>query len=206
MKQKIKVLRNSLERIKGKKIQIESQIQSVQDNIRNTTRELHNHEKARILIKEAGLQTQKQLQYHISDITSLALEAVFEDPYVLIVEFIERRNRTECDLYFERNDERVDPLTASGGGAVDIASFALRIASWTMMEPRSRSTIILDEPLKNLDKEHQEKGSQMLKEISEKLGIQFIIVTHEPVLTSYADKVFEVTQRKGISRINQIEK
>jgi DNA repair exonuclease SbcCD ATPase subunit len=204
MTKTIKDFRTQFERIKGRFIQVSEQIEETHRNIRIQTKVLHQHEQARELIREAGLKTQQQLQYHISDITSLALDAVFEDPYELIVEFVQRRNRTECDLYFQRNGERADPLTASGGGAVDIASFALRIASWTMMQPRSRSTIILDEPLKNLDKERQERGSQMLKEISDRLGIQFLIVTHEPTLTSFADRVFEVTQRKGVSRIKQL--
>lgn len=40
----------------------------------------------------------------------------------------------------------------------------------------------------------------MIKEISNKLGIQFIIVTHEETLTEAADKVFEVSiNRKGRS-------
>lgn len=200
----IKELRNRFEQLKGQYIQVSDSLETMKKTVKTETKNLRNHEQARELIREAGIKTQQQLQYHISDITSLALDAVFEDPYELKVEFVQRRNRTECDLFFERNGERAEPLSASGGGAVDIASFALRIASWTMMAPRSRSTIILDEPLKNLDKERQERGSQMLKEISTRLGIQFLIVTHEPTLTSFADRVFEVRQKKGVSRILEL--
>ena len=42
----------------------------------------------------------------------------------------------------------------------------------------------------------------MIKEISQKLGIQFIVVTHENALTESADKIFEVSIKKGISKIN----
>lgn len=167
-------------------------------------RALRRHEQAREIIREVGLKTQEQLQYHIGDITSLALEAVFNDPYSLTVEFVQRRNKTECDLYFVRENEKVDPLSASGGGAVDVASFALRIASWSMTKPRTRSTIILDEPLRFLSADMQEKASQMIKELSEKLGLQFIIVTHEPILANYADRVFEVSIKKGKSKVEVI--
>ena len=40
-----------------------------------------------------------------------------------------------------------------------------------------------------------------IKEVSKKLGIQFIIITHEPILASYADKVFETKIRKGITQV-----
>ena len=194
-------LRNHLERQKGQKFQIDKSLATIEMELRQDNRSLRQHEKAREVIREVGLKTQEQLQFHISDITSLALEAVFPDPYELVVEFIQRRNKTECDLYFVRDDNKVDPMTASGVGAVDVATFALRIASWSMAYPHSRNTIILDEPFRFLSEDYQEKASTMIKEISEKLGIQFIIVTHEQVLAAYADKIFEVSIRNGKSKV-----
>ena len=185
--------RTLLERKKGQKDQVEIDISTAKLELKKKNKNLRRHEKARELIREAGLITQQSLSFHISEITSLALDSVFEKrAYKLLVEFIERRNKTECDLLFSRDESKVDPMDASGGGAVDVASFALRIASWSMNNPRKRNTIILDEPLKNLSKKYQEKGSNMLKEVSEKLGIQFIIITHEDILTTFADKEFKV--------------
>jgi len=198
----IKQLRTTLEQQKGQQLQIEKTIAETNRAVKEKKRDLSRHEKAREIIREVGLKTQQQLSFHISDITSLALEAVFSDPYKLVVDFVQRRNKTECDLYFDRDGNRVDPLLASGGGAVDVASFALRIASWSMQRPKSRNVIILDEPLRFLSANHQEQASQMIKEISEKLGIQFIIITHEPILASYADKVFETKIRKGITEVS----
>lgn len=201
MQSEIQTYRNLLERQKGQKIQIEQSITTLNQELRDANRDLRRHEQAREIIREVGIKTQQQLSFHISDITSLALEAVFNEPYELKVEFVQRRNKTECDLYFERNGERIDPLTASGGGAVDVAAFALRIASWSMLRPRTRNVIILDEPLRFLSVDLQERASIMIKEISEKLGIQFILVTHENTLASYADKVFEVSIKKGKSKV-----
>lgn len=201
MRNEIQTYRNLLERQKGQKIQIEQSITTLNQELRDANRDLRRHEQAREIIREVGIKTQQQLSFHISDITSLALEAVFNEPYELKVEFVQRRNKTECDLYFERNGERMDPLSASGGGAVDVAAFALRIASWSMLRPRTRNVIILDEPLRFLSVDLQERASTMIKEISERLGIQFIIVTHENTLASYADKVFEVSIKKGKSKV-----
>jgi len=198
----IKQIRNHLERQKGQRDQLTQTITGLKDNIRNEKRSLHRHEQAREVIREVGLKTQEQLQYHISDITSLALEAVFNDPYELKVEFVQRRNKTECDLLFVRDGNAVDPLSASGGGAVDVASFALRIAAWSMQHPHSRNVMILDEPLRFLSADLQERASQMIKQISEKLGIQFIIVTHETTLASYADRVFTTSIRRGITSVS----
>lgn len=200
----VKDFRNWLERQKGRQAQIVDSVVNHREILATYKKSLRRHEQAREIIREAGLKTQQQLQYHISDITTLALSAIFDDPYELIAEFTQRRNKTECDLYFSRDGEKTDPMSASGGGAVDVAAFALRIASWSMQRPKSNNVIILDEPLKYLSVNYQEKGSAMIKELSQRLGIQFIIVTHEPTLASYADRVFEVSIKKGISQVKQL--
>jgi DNA repair exonuclease SbcCD ATPase subunit len=199
----IQLLRNKLERQKGQLQQVEKTFTVLKDELRDKKRSLIRHEQAREIIRTVGLETQKSLQFHIEDITSLALEAVFDNPYKLEVDFVQRRNKTECDLYFVRDGERVDPLTASGGGAVDVAAFALRIASWSMAQPHSRNTIILDEPLRFLSVDLQEKASTMIKEVSDKLGIQMILVTHNDTLASFADRVFNVSIKKGVSKVIQ---
>ena len=200
-------LRKKLERKKGQKIQIEDSLQDVRTKIRKNKQSLILHEKAREIVRIVGLKTQQQLQFHISNITSLALEAVFDNPYELMVEFVQRRNKTECDLYFKRNGSRVDPLTASGIGAVDVAAFALRIACWSMEQPKTRNTILLDEPFKHLKgKKENKKVLEMIKEVSNKLGIQIIMVSDERIpredTIEATDKLFEVKIKNGISNIN----
>jgi len=195
--QEITQLRNRLEQQKGSAMQIQSSLDNLKKELRNKKHILRQHEQAREIIREVGLKTQEQLSFHISDITSLALEAVFPEPYKLEVEFIQRRNKTECDLYFVRDGMRVDPLTASGVGAVDVAAFALRIASWSMTTPHSRNIIILDEPFRFLSENYQEQAGDMLKEISDKLGIQFLIISHNTTLASCADKTFNISIKNG---------
>lgn len=167
--------------------------------------EFYLHEKALTIIKEVGRKTQEKLQFHISDITSLALDAVMpEDPYKLTMEFVDRRDKNECDLRFERQGNLMKPLDSSGVGAIDVASFALRIAAWSIQFPKSRPVIILDEPFKFLDKSKHGRASEMLKELSSKLGLQFIIVTHEEGLTENADRIFKVSNTKRTSKVEQV--
>lgn len=198
---RISELRADLERRKGRAAQIESDLRDCKKRLRYSERDLRKHEQAREIIKKVGLATQQQLEYHFSDIVTSAMEAVFPNPYALSVKFVERRGKTECDLGFERDGDVVDPISATGGGAVDVASFALRVAAWSMRNPRSRSLLILDEPFRYVSTNLQDKAGSMLKEISSKLGIQMILITHEEELESCADRIFEVQQRKGVSSV-----
>ena len=197
--QSIRDLRAKVEQTRGRKMQLLVNKTNIEQTIVNKTEALHANEQAREIMRLVGQKTQEQLSFHISDITSLALGAVFNDPYRLIVDFVQRRNKTECDLLFERDGDTMDPLDSAGGGAVDVAAFALRIASWSMTFPKLRNTIILDEPMRFLSADRQQSASEMIKELSKKLNIQFIIVTLETTLASWADKTFEVGIKKGIS-------
>jgi ABC-type uncharacterized transport system YnjBCD ATPase subunit len=197
----IQLLRTKLERQKGSRDTVINSLTVNQTELESARVSLHRHEEARYIIRKVGMETQNSLSFHINDIVSLALDSVFDNPYQFAVDFVQRRNKTECDLYFVRDGNRIDPLTASGVGAVDVASFALRIASWSMARPRTDNVIILDEPFRFLSENYQERASNMLREVSQKLGIQLIIVTHETVLTTSADRIFEVSIKKGISQI-----
>ena len=205
----IQQLRNKLERQKGQRIQIESSLSSLQEGLQEKKRSLRRHQEAKEIIRVVGLITQQQLQFHISNITSLALESVFSDPYALQVEFIIRRNKPECDLFFVRDEMKIEPSIAAGVGAMDVAAFALRIASWSMMNPHTRNTIILDEPFKHL--KGQEANLAVLKmvnTISKKLKIQIIMISDERIsredIIDNADKIFEVSIRKGKTKIKTV--
>lgn len=197
----VRDLRSELDRRRGQQRQITKNLEQAQAKLSEYQTMLTRHEQAREVIKEAGLRTQQALAFHISDITTLALQAVFPEPYNLVVDFVQRRNKTECDLWFERDGQRLSPMDASGGGAVDVAAFALRVASWSMQHPRSRATIILDEPMRFLSTDLQPKASEMLKQLSDRLGIQFIIITHEEELAEEADRVFQIQKRKQVSEV-----
>lgn len=197
----ISQLNKTYQQKKGEQNKLRQLIKVAKLNINSYKKELVEYEQAREIVREVGLKTQQNLQFHISDIASLALNAVFDDPYELKVDFVQRRNKTECDLLFVRDGNEIEPMEASGYGAVDIASFALRVASWSLKNQKSRPVIILDEPMRFLSQDRQVHASNMIKELSDKLHIQFIIVTHEEVLTEYADKVFEVKIHNKKSKI-----
>lgn len=196
-------LRQKLERKKGSQIQLQTDLQTAKSEEETISNEIINTEAAQAIIQIVAQKTQEELEYRLSEIVSLALSAVFDDPYKLKVNFVIRRGKTECDLLFEKNGEIFDPLTSSGGGAIDIAAMALRVAIWTLTQPQTRNVLILDEPFRFLSREYQMKASIMLSELSKKLrpNLQIIMVSHSESLIEGADKVFQVTIKKEVSQI-----
>jgi DNA repair exonuclease SbcCD ATPase subunit len=200
----IQSLRNHVEQQKGARKSVLAAKAESEQNKKSYEKSLINHEDAREIIRTVGIQTQQLLSFHISDITSLALSSVYDDPYELKVDFVARRNHTECDLRFFRDGEYVDPMDASGGGAVNIASFALRVAAWSMSRPRPNNLLILDEPFNNISRNLQSRTSDMIKQISKRLNLQILMITHSEELSEAADKTFQVSIKKGISHVEEI--
>lgn len=196
-------IRNNLITKEAEKNKIISNIENRQNSIKKLNRNYKNSAGAKVILQLVAQKTQQELEYQVSEIITLALNAIFDDPYEFKIEFIVKRGKTEANIIFVRDGHKFDPMEDTGGGVVDIASFALRIALWNLSMPKSRNTIILDEPFKHLSVQGdlQKKAGEMLSMLSKKLNIQFIMVTHNQELIQASDKVFEVKQIHGISKI-----
>ena len=170
--------------------------------LRQSKQQLKRATEALQLIQKAAQETQQQLEYHISNIVTLALTTVFDESYGFVARFVIRRNSTECDLLLIKDGQEMSPMDAVGGGVIDIISFALRIAYWSMKP--NRPVFILDEPFRFLSVDLQERASEMIKTISSELGLQIIMVSHLPNIIGSADKIFNVKQIKGKSQMEEV--
>ncbi len=207
-------LRKKIEQKKGQANQIQFDLKKATDNCELIEKEISISEKSQSIIQAVARATQQELEYRITEPVSLALASVYDNPYKMVADFqITGRGNTECYLGFERNGNIIKPVDAhggaSGGGPIDIASFSLRIGSWSLAQPRSRPILIADEPFKWIDKE-KIRGSeittmhlagQMLKDITrtppEGLGLQIIICSHISELIEGADRIIKVSKDKN---------
>jgi DNA repair exonuclease SbcCD ATPase subunit len=195
-------LRSKVDQLKGRRDQVKKYLEETKTRLKESTRSQRSHEQAAEVIKEVGLQTQSQISFHISDTVSLALNSVFDTDYEFEAEFVQRRNKTECDLVLYDGEDKINPLLSTGGGVVDVISFALRCASWSIDTPKKRPIMILDEPFKYLSSDLMPLAGEMLKKISKELGLQIIMVSHEKELIDVGDKIFHISKdKRGRSQI-----
>lgn len=201
--------KSKLERLKGQKESDENRLVTLQESLKESKKKRRALEKALTVVKKVGISTQEQLSYNVSEIVSLALNSIMDNPYDLKLNFVERRGRTECDFLLERDGIVIDPYDG-GGGVVDTCSFALRVAMWTMENPNSRNVLILDEPFKHLKGElPNQKMLTMVEELCSRLNLQVIMVSDERVsrdaTIQATDKLFETRIRKGITKTKVIK-
>lgn len=197
-------IHSSLQRAAGRRDQLNAELETTTEKLNFLSQEQEDITRSLEIIQSVAKLTQQQLEIHIGGLVSLALEAVFPHPYKLVLKFESRRNRSEADLLLQDEDGNLlSPMDAVGGGVVDVAAFALRIALWSLERPKPCPVMFMDEPFRFLSSDLQNRASQMLKEIRKKLGIQFLIVTHEQNLLEAADKVFEVGLEDGESKVEE---
>lgn len=195
-------LSNRVQRELGKRDMLKEQLEKVENDLIALKKQMRNTEAAQLTIQEVAKKTQGELEFHISDMVTTALYSVFDDPYEFKINFIVKNNRTAAELKLTRNGMEVDPKDSVGGGVMDIAAFALRIASWKLKNPHSANTIIIDEPFKHLSRgDYEEKAAEIIKMLSEKLKLQFILSTHNDKIENIADKIFKFKLVNGVSII-----
>jgi hypothetical protein len=212
----IQTLRNRLERLNGEQTQIKREILKTKANIKMAKRNQSQYERSLEIVKLVGLETQKALEYRLSEQVSLAEAAIFDDPYELVVNFIEKRGKTEAELFFKRRNLMIPTASnMSGHGAKEVAGLSTRVSYLTMRrDMKIRPTLFLDEPFARLNGMKQNHRTlALLNEISEKppkgLGFQIIAVVNEAkisreMIMENADKVFLVTQTKGKSKVSAL--
>jgi len=142
-----------------------------------------------------------KIKNKLEKLANSALNAIFQDKDM---EFKIISNKTmrglNYDLYIFTNGEITPLIDCKGGGVLDVISLSLKI-SFLKMFSDLRQVMILDEPFKNLDAERINLAVEWLKEISTKLSIQFLIVTHEEEIMDIADKKFIFKLENGVTKI-----
>jgi ABC-type glutathione transport system ATPase component len=78
------------------------------------------------------------------------------------------------------------------------------MAVWAMAEPRTAPVFLLDEPSKFLSVDLQPKFGQMLRELSDLLGVQFVVVTHSPEVAESADRAYNVDKDGAASAVKLV--
>lgn len=156
----------------------------------------------RAIVLRVASETQNQLILRFETIVQSALDAIFPDEYLFKLEFVQRRGRTEVDIWLDRNGTRMDPLDSNGGGVVDVLSIALRICCLTLS--KMDRVLILDEPFKHLRGDARDKLGGLLSILSDKLGIQVLMVADVAGAVTNG-RVFRVIKHDGVSYVKEQE-
>jgi DNA repair exonuclease SbcCD ATPase subunit len=144
-------------------------------------RERDNVAQAQRLLQKVAQVVQREAHRKIASVVTKCLQAVFgAEAYEFRIHFERKRGRTQARMAFVREGVEMDPLTAAGGGVVDVAAFGLRVSLIVLCQPGVRRLIVADEPFRFVSAEYRPRVREMIETLAEELDLQFILVTHSP--------------------------
>lgn len=151
-------------------------------------------EEAVSLIQQVAIGVQTTIHEKLAVIVSHCLESVFGTKYRFQIRFRRKRNKTSAEIYLidEKSGEELDTNNTVGGGIIDVAAFAMRLAVVIMAKPEPRKVLILDEPLKFVSVEYRENARMMMEAVAKEMGVQVIMITHDKELIS--GEVIEINE------------
>lgn len=136
-------------------------------------------QQAQVLFQKAAAIIQKEVHQKISTLVTRCMKAIFEENFEFIINFEQKRGKTEAQLIIKKDGNEEDPLCGSGG-ELDVASFALRLSALLLQQPPLRRILILDEPFRCVDAVKRPRLRKLLEALSSELNIQIVMITHDP--------------------------
>lgn len=189
-------------KLKEEKDRITSEVSELKEKLSEIQKLLADIEEARIITNKIAILTQNEIKIKLSHIVTLAIKAITgKNKYEFCIEFVEKREKTEIGFWLKdnRTKEKYSPFDV-GGGIVDIISFSLRIAIWSLSG--ARNILIFDEPFKHLSKQLHKNATTFITEVSKELNLQMIIITQSNLLL--VGKIFGVKNISGKSYIKHL--
>jgi ABC-type glutathione transport system ATPase component len=185
---------------------IEARIKVERFKLDEQTRDIDDLREINGLMSAIAVLAQEETKKIIEVLVTRVLQTVFDSSYSFVIEDTVSHNTPQTSFYVKINDHLFSLKDELGGGVVDIVSCSLRIVFWALQNPRSSPVIILDEPGRCISRDKIPYVCQMFKELSEELGLQFIIVSHESDLIEASDVAYKVKKIRDISTVEKVRK
>ena len=189
-------------RLQGRKDALEERLSHLTTRLSDMESLSKDASEALAVVGAIAGEVQVEVEKALSGVVTSALRSVFGPKYEFHASFDNRRRNPTCTFSLSSGGAEMDPMEASGGGVVDVVAFALRVALLCMWAEPCRKTLVLDEPFRFVSEDLQESVARMMKQLSEDLGIQVLMVTHSPALAAAADRTFRVKKTKGITEVD----
>ena len=195
--EKINQLKNIIDRNNFLKDSLEEKKEKIQEDISAINNEASSLTELKDFLMTVSANYRDQLCNLFTSLVTEALTSIFEKDIRFNIRLYSYRNEPAIDISVIEDNLEVDPQKSCGGGLNDVISFVIKIIFIYLK--RSSKIIILDEPLKFLSRDYIEQSSNFIHEISKRMNIQIILVSHKPDLEISCDKLITIEKNENRS-------
>lgn len=163
---------------------MELRVKEEETALAKAAKTVENALEAQQLVQQIAEETQASAHKQISSVVTKCLETVFgSEAYEFAIKFVQKRGKTEAIPTFIRDGLVIeDPKNELGGGIIDVAAFALRLAELVLTQPKRRRFIAADEIFRFVSREYRPAVKELLLMLCQEMELQILLVTHSPEL------------------------
>ena len=163
--------------------QLLTEMKREEEAVREARQKLSTAKKTQRILQSVAKSIQQRMHLQIAGIVTRCI-SIFDNPYEFKIIFDKKRGKTEAKFVFERDGLQLSASDGIGGGVLDVAAFALRLACLLIQKPKKRRILIMDEPFRFVSEKnsYREKVVGLIETLAAELRIQFVFVTHDPLM------------------------
>jgi DNA repair exonuclease SbcCD ATPase subunit len=191
---RIQAMQRELDQLTGQARHMASHGKEIQSEVVKLQAEIDRYDHVMTVLSTIGEQRQATAQAQIEALVTRGLHTVFGDElsFHIITSHRGKQASVEFIVRSTLTDGRVidtDIMAARGGGLAAVVGFLLRLVVLLLSKPAWRdSVLVLDEPFAHLSKEYVPLMAEFLRDLTDKSGVQIILVSHQDEFLDVADK------------------
>ena len=185
-------LQRQTDRIEGFYNALKNQEQELKDTVKNLEKEADILTKSSAVLKHLLDVMVKDEINKMSGLITYGLKTVFDDQNLTFVPDITKKNdKIFIELKTQNNGIEAD-YKSFGGSVAVIESFLIRIIC--LLKKKYAHFLLLDETFAAVGEEYIPNTCKLIKELSNKLGLDILLVTHQKEFQHNADHVYRVRE------------
>lgn len=207
---RVRSARSLLDQEIGQAKALKAQGLKTQAEVASLTAEKAVYERAIAVLGSIGEQRQEAAQRQVEALVTRGLQTVFGEEYSFHIEQGTNGARPEINFLVRSvTDDGVvietDVMSSRGGGLASVVGFLLRVVIRLLGKRAEETVIFLDETFGMLSEEYEGRMAEFLRELADKTGIQFVLVTHSSAYSDLADKRYRLElNSQGMTKVKEI--
>lgn len=153
------------------------------------------------VFKNLGGESQESLMDKLQKFVTFGLQSIFGISYSFVPVVDSGGKDVAVDFYVKTEDVQGRVVDAKGGGVAEVVSMLIQIFFMRVLRDEFSQVLILDTPMTHISNRYREKVSALLKQLSEKLNMQIVLLTNTKEFAEHADMAYEFTQRDGKTQV-----
>lgn len=190
----------------GTREALEASLKRSTDEIAELVAGISLAERSKAVLESYAVEQQTELQQSVEALCTRGLQAVFRKRLEFKMQFKVLRGQPECSFsvvsYVDDEPIEMDIPNSFGGGLAVVCAVLLRVIvlKYLVEQGRVEPILLLDEPLAALSPNYssdddaeslRSRMAEFLHSVAKELGIQIVLVTHEPDYEEAADVYHE---------------